>query len=61
MRLELDGPLEVEANTCRAAKVDLTGPIAMSETRGSYSTSYQVIGTGQLKVSARSTYRDGPR
>jgi hypothetical protein len=58
MRLELDGPLEVEANTCRAVKVDLIGPIAMSETRGSYSTSYQVIGTGQLKVGVQSAYRD---
>jgi hypothetical protein len=61
MRLELAGPLEVEATTCRAVKVDLTGPIAVSETRGSYSTSYQVIGTGQLKVNVQSAYRDVQR
>jgi hypothetical protein len=61
MRLELDGPLEVEANTCRAVKVDLIGPIAMSETRGSFSTTYQVIGTGQLQVHVASNYRDAKR
>jgi hypothetical protein len=61
MRMQLEGPLTVEAGTCRAVQVDLTGPIAMSETRGSYSTSYQVIGTGQLKMSVASTYRDAER
>jgi len=58
MRLELKGTLIVEADTCRALKVDLSGPIAMSETRGSYSTSYQVIGTGQLQMSTLSNYQD---
>jgi len=58
MRLEMDGPLVVEADTCRAVKVDLAGPIAMSETRGSYSTSYQVIGTGRLKTSITSAFHD---
>jgi hypothetical protein len=61
MRLELEGPLAVEVDSSRAVKVDLSGPIAMSETRGSYSTSYQVIGTGQLKMSAASAYRDAKR
>jgi hypothetical protein len=61
MRLEMHGLLVVETDTCRALKVDLSGPIAMSETRGSYSTSYQVIGTGQLKMSVVSSYRDAKR
>jgi hypothetical protein len=61
MRLELEGPLAVEVDTSRAVKVDLSGPIAMSETRGSYSTSCQVIGTGQLKMSVASAYRDAKR
>jgi len=61
MRLELEGPLAVEVDTSRAVKVDLSGPIAMSETRGSYSTTYQVIGTGQLKMTIASTYRDAKR
>jgi len=61
MRLELEGPLVMEAETGRAVKVDLSGPIAMSETRGSYSTSYQLLGTGQLKVSVRSAFRDAAR
>jgi hypothetical protein len=33
----------------------------MSETRGSYSTAYQLIGTGQLKTSIESAYRDAKR
>jgi hypothetical protein len=61
MRLEVDGQLVVEAQTCRALKVDLAGPIAMSETRGSYSTSYQMIGTGQLRTRITSVYRDAAR
>jgi hypothetical protein len=61
MRLELEGPLVVDADTCRAAKVSLSGPIAISETRGSYSTSYQVIGTGHLKINIASAYHDARR
>jgi hypothetical protein len=61
MRLQVEGPLVVQADTCRAVQVDLSGPIGMSETRGSYSTTYQMIGTGQLKMSIVSTYRDAAR
>jgi hypothetical protein len=61
MRLELDGSLVVDTETCRAVRVDLSGPIAMSETRGSFSTSYQMIGTGQLKMSVACVYRDAKR
>lgn len=57
MRLQVEGPLVVQAETCRAVRVDLDGPIGMSETRGSYSTSYQVISTGHLKTSISATYR----
>jgi hypothetical protein len=61
MRLEIEGQLVVDTETCRAVRVDLTGPIAMSETRGSFSTSYQLIGTGQLKMNVVSTFRDAKR
>jgi hypothetical protein len=30
----------------------------MAETRGSYSTSYQVIGTGRLQLKITSDYRE---
>jgi hypothetical protein len=59
--LQVEGPLVVEADTCRAVKVNLAGPIGMSETRGSYSTAYQIIGTGQIKVSIDSNYHDAKR
>ena len=61
MRMQVEGPLVVQADTCRAAHVDLSGPIGMSETRGSYSTAYQVIGAGQLKMRIASAYRDRKR
>jgi len=58
MRLQVEGPLIVQADSCRAVRVDLNGPIGMSETRGSYSTAYQVIGTGHLKTSISATCRE---
>jgi hypothetical protein len=61
MRMQVEGPFVVEADTCRAVRVDLIGPIGMSESRGTYSTAYQVIGTGQLKMRIASTYRDVQR
>jgi hypothetical protein len=61
MRLQVEGPLVLQLDTCRAVRVDLSGPIGMSETRGSYSTAYQMIGTGQLKMRIASTYRDAAR
>jgi hypothetical protein len=61
MRLQLEGPLVMQIDSCRAVQVDLSGPIGMSETRGSYSTAYQMIGTGQLKMSIASAHRDAAR
>ena len=61
MRLDVEGPLVVDIATCRAQRIDLIGPIGMSETRGSYSTAYQMIGTGRLQMSIASTYRDAKR
>jgi hypothetical protein len=61
MRLDVEGPLVVDVATCRAQKISLSGPIGMSETRGSYSTAYQVIGTGKLQMGVTSTYRDAKR
>jgi hypothetical protein len=61
MRLEIEGPLVVEIDTCRARQVSLIGPIGMSESRGTYSTAYQMIGTGRLNMSIASTYHDARR
>jgi hypothetical protein len=61
MRLQVEGPLVVEIDTCRAVRTHLAGPIATSETRGSHSTSYQLIGTGKLAMTIASTYRDVAR
>jgi hypothetical protein len=61
MRLQIEGPLVVQVDTCRAAKISLTGPLGMSETRGTYSTAYQVIGTGRLQMNVGSTFRHEQR
>ncbi|HVT30212.1 MAG TPA: hypothetical protein VHE81_19525 [Lacipirellulaceae bacterium] len=61
MRLEIGGPFVVDAATCRAQRIGLTGPIAMSQICGSYSAAYQMIGTGRLQMSIASDYRDATR
>jgi hypothetical protein len=57
----VEGPLVMQIDSCRAVQLALSGPIGMSETRGSYSTAYQLMGAGQLKTSIESLYRDAGR
>ncbi len=57
MRLQVEGPLVVQVDTCHAVRIDLNGPVGMSETRGTYSTAYQVIGTGHLRTQVAAVYR----
>lgn len=61
MRMQVEGPLVMQIDTCRAVRFALSGPIGMSETRGSYSTVCQLLGTGQLKMSIDSAYHDAKR
>jgi hypothetical protein len=61
MRLHVAGPLVVQVTTCRAIHSKFRGPIALSESRGSYSSRFQLISTGQLEMNLASTYRDAPR
>jgi hypothetical protein len=61
LRLILSGPLIVQVNSCRAVQMNLSGPIAMSESRGSLSASYQLISTGRLTMTLSSQYRDAKR
>jgi hypothetical protein len=61
MRMEVEGPIVLQVDTCRAVNVDLSGPIGLSETRGSVGNSYQVIGTGNVKTHIASTYQDATR
>ena len=61
MRLDVEGPLVVEVATCRVVRMSLSGPMGLSETRGSYSMAQQLLGMGQLKMSLASAYRDAQR
>ena len=58
MRLAVEGPLAIEVDTCRAVEANFTGPIGMSETRGSLSATYQMTGTGKMTVRIASKYSD---
>jgi hypothetical protein len=58
MRMQVDGPLVIEATTCRAVEAKFNGPIGMSETRGSLTETYQMSGTGRISVSIATAYRD---
>jgi hypothetical protein len=58
MRMQVEGPLVIEIDSCRAVRTKLSGPIAMTESRGTYSTAYQIISTGQLAIAIDATYRD---
>ena len=61
MRMQVEGPLVIEIATCRAVRTKLSGPIAMTESRGTYSTAYQLISTGQLTIAIDAAYRDADR
>ncbi len=61
MRLVVDGPLVIQVDTCRAVAANFTGPIGMSETRGSLTATYQMAGTGKMTVAIASKYSDTRR
>jgi hypothetical protein len=61
MRLAVDGPLVIQVDTCRAVAANFTGPIGMSETRGSLTATYQMAGTGNMTLGIASKYSDTRR
>jgi hypothetical protein len=61
MALQVEGQLVVQIDSCRAARTELSGPIAISELRGSHSNAQQVIGTGQLSMRIACAYRNEAR
>jgi hypothetical protein len=61
MKLQVEGPLVVQVATSRAVRAELSGPLALSESRGTYSTAHQVIGTGNLTVRIASIYSAAAR
>ncbi|MCA9212730.1 MAG: hypothetical protein KDB27_06690 [Planctomycetales bacterium] len=55
--ITLNGQLGLEVDSCRTAVVNLAGPVAVDEVRGSKDGQFQVNSTGQLKVAVRATYQ----
>jgi hypothetical protein len=61
MRLHLSGPLIVEIDTCRTVSNSLSGPLAMSVTRGTHSTAHQLVSVGKLSMNIAARYHDAKR
>jgi hypothetical protein len=61
MRMQVDGSLVIQADTCRAIDANLLGPLGMSETRGSVNEKYQISGTGHISAKIATIYRDVAR
>jgi hypothetical protein len=61
MRLQVEGPLVVQIDTCRALRTELSGPMGLSETRGSYSTASHLFGTGRMSMRIASVYGTAKR
>ncbi len=58
LRLAISGTLEIDADTCRTRQVDLSGPLAMAKTTGSYSQARITQIRGQLSVAMSATYTE---
>ena len=56
MRLFLDGDVAINAASSRVVSANLSGPIGMLESRGSYGNNYLVDGTGKMHLRISSKY-----
>ncbi len=57
MRLYLDGKVAIDSATSQVVFADLSGPIGMLESRGSYGNNYLVDGTGRMHLQISSECR----
>lgn len=58
MRMIVEGPLVMQAASCRAVSAEFTGPVGMSETQGGRAGRLQVTGTGKLTIAINTKYTD---
>lgn len=56
MRMELTGTLELEVDTCRTRLLDLSGPLGMATTIGSYSQEQTTFVRGKLNLKMTADY-----
>jgi hypothetical protein len=61
VRLQVAGPLVIEVGSCRAVQTKLSGPLAMTESRGTYSTAQFLTSAGQTTMSIDARFRDAER
>lgn len=58
MRIMVDGPMTIEARSCRAVSTKLGGPIGMSHSRPDPGGWLQVDSTGRMTLSVASRFKD---
>lgn len=58
MRLLVDGTIDLEVDTCRTRRLDLSGPMARMSSFGSYSQTETTTVSGKLSVRMAGAYRD---
>ena len=56
MRLMVTGELDVEIHSCRTQRLELTGPLGMATTTGSYSAARTSFVRGKLRVTMNAEY-----
>lgn len=58
MRMQLEGTLTIDRDSCRLVVADLAGPIGIAESILGAGTTYHLTGTGRMSVSIESQYKD---
>ena len=54
--MTLNGRMLIEVDTCRARVVEMSGPVAVSESHGPAEAQYEVHSEGQIQVAVRASY-----
>jgi hypothetical protein len=58
MKMQLEGTMTIELDSCRMVKADLSGPIGLAETAMSMGEPYHITGTGRMSFEIVSSYSD---
>jgi hypothetical protein len=58
MKLQLDGTMAIELDSCRMVSAELAGPIGLAESVNNMGATYQVTGIGRMNFAIHSSYDD---
>ncbi len=57
LKMNLQGEMTIEVETCRTLSVNLTGPVSASQTHGPPEGQFQVDSAGDIRVAVKADYR----